>query len=629
MPKADNSKVLGIMIMVIGLAMSIYHFASALHLWQPPIAHQDTHLFFAFLIVYLCLLSTSKKTSWPVIIFLLLMGLIPTIYIWWNHDILMETYSVPTTLEVVLSFMLVIAIFEGTRRSYGVVLPLVALTFVIYTFFGHYLPAGSPLWHFPLTVITIVNQWVVNFNDGIFGSILSISANFLFVFILFGSILQATGASAFFIEVGKLAGRHIRGGPGLAAVVSSALVGTASGSGMANVAITGPFTIPLMKKVGYTPEQAGAIEATASTGGNIMPPVMGVVAFVMAEFTGVAYIKIIAYAAIPAILYYLCVALYVYFNACKHNIALIEEEVDYHAMRLGAPLFSMPLAVLVGLLATGKSLGFSIFFALLTLIILGLLRKETRGTKKIWIDSLARGAIMGSKLAVSLALVGLIMACINVTGLALKFPMILQTVSGGMLVPALLITGAVVIILGCGLPPFASYLIVAILCVPVLVKLGVAFLSAHFFVYYFAVFALITPPIGGAIIVAAPLAGANYLKLSVEAVKVGVVAWILPFLAIFVPAVILQPMDPLTGAIKILVTIALILFLQISITGYYLNRTNTITRLLSALCALMLFIFILTTGYIYFTAGIIIGVIVTMWQIKERKSLIAVPTQTG
>ena len=236
---------------------------------------------------------------------------------------------------------------------------------------------------------------------------------------------------------------------------------------------------------------------------------------------------------------------------------------------------------------------------------------------------------MGSKLAVSLALVGLIMACINVTGLALKFPMILQTVSGGMLVPALLITGAVVIILGCGLPPFASYLIVAILCVPVLVKLGVAFLSAHFFVYYFAVFALITPPIGGAIIVAAPLAGANYLKLSVEAVKVGVVAWILPFLAIFVPAVILQPMDPLTGAIKILVTIALILFLQISITGYYLNRTNTITRLLSALCALMLFIFILTTGYIYFTAGIIIGVIVTMWQIKERKSLIAVPTQTG
>ena len=359
MKRILSLKTLDIAIVVIALAMSLYHFASAFHLWQTPIEHQDTHLFLAFLLVYLGQIRTSKKRWWPLLLGLLLMGLVSTGYIWWYHDILQETYTVPTTIEIIIGILLVVAAWEGNRRTFGWALPIVALVFVAYTFLGQHLP--YPFWHFPLTLPTIVNQWVINFNKGIFGPILAISANFLFVFILFGALLQASGASRFFIEVGKWAGRRFAGGAGLTAVVSSALVGMSSGSGMANVAITGPFTIPLMRKVGYSAEQAGAIEATASTGGNIMPPVMGVVAFVMAEFTGVPYVKIIAYAAIPAILYYVCVALYVQFNARKLKIAPMEEPIDFHAMRVGAPLFFVPLTVLVYLLVQGRSLGFSIF----------------------------------------------------------------------------------------------------------------------------------------------------------------------------------------------------------------------------------------------------------------------------
>ena len=612
-----SSKTLDISIVVIALVMCLYHFASAFHLWQTPIEHQDTHLIFAFLLVYLTQIKKSKKRWWPLLLGFLLMGLISTGYIWWYHDILQETYTVPTTIEVIIGILLVVSAWEGNRRSFGWALPIVALVFVLYTFLGQYLP--YPFWHFPLTLTTIVNQWVVNLNKGVFGPILAISANFLFVFILFGALLQATGASRFFIEVGKWAGKHFTGGPGLTAVVSSALVGMSSGSGMANVAITGPFTIPLMRKVGYTAEQAGAIEATASTGGNIMPPVMGVVAFVMAEITGVPYIKIIAYAAIPAILYYFCVALYVQFNARKLNIKPIEESVDLHAIRLGAPLFFIPLAVLIYLLAQGRSLGFSIFFTMSTLIILSLLRKETRGTWKIWVDALTQGAILGARLALSMAVVGLIMACINVTGLALKFPTVMGSLSGGMLVPGLLITGFIIIILGCGLPPFASYLIVAILIVPVLIKMGVAFMSAHFFVYYFAVFALITPPVGASCIVAAPISGANYLKLSVEAVKAAVVAWLLPFLAIYVPLVILQPQEPLTEAIKLVVAIALIIILQVFIVGFFVVQTNFKTRTLAAMSAIALFVFIVTTNYILLAAGLIFAAILTLWQLKERR----------
>lgn len=618
MRKILSLKTLDIAIVVIALAMSLYHFASAFHLWQTSIEHQDTHLFLAFLLVYLTQMRSSKKRWWPLLLGFLLMGLVSTGYIWWYHDILQETYTIPTTIEIIIGIMLVVAAWEGNRRSFGWALPIVALVFVAYTFLGQYLP--YPFWHFPLTLPTIVNQWVMNLNKGVFGPILALSANFLFVFILFGAILQATGASRFFIEVGKWAGRRFAGGAGLTAVVSSALVGMSSGSGMANVAITGPFTIPLMRKVGYSAEQAGAIEATASTGGNIMPPVMGVVAFVMAEFTGVPYLKIIAYAAIPAILYYICVGLYVQFNARKLKIAPMKEPIDFHAMRLGAPLFFVPLTVLVYLLVQGRSLGFSIFFTMSTLIILSLLRKETRGTWKTWVNSLTEGAILGSRLALSLAVVGLIMANINVTGIALKFPAIMETLAGGNLILGLLITGAIIIILGSSLPPFASYLIVAILIVPVLIKMGVAFLSAHFFVYYFAVFALITPPVGAACIVAAPLAGANYLKLSVEALKAAVVAWILPFLVIFVPLVILQPVEPLLEAIKLITTIVLIIILQVFIVGYFLVRTNYKTRTLAGISAIALFGFIVATNYTLLIVGLSLGAILTLWQLRERRS---------
>lgn len=614
---SSRSLDLNLVIRILSLAMILYHLVYTQTLLLGPIEHQNMHLLFALLIVFFDSLKKNKNL-WPLVTLFIFLSLLCTGYIFYFFNELENRMGIPTPIDIIIGLLLVVVCLEACRQALGNVLPVIALCFIAYTFLGQYLP--GPFWHFPMSLSTIVAKYNIGFS-GMFGMALGISADYIFLFMVFGAFLQASGGSRFFSEVGKLAGKRLTGGPGMTAVVSSALVGSLSGSGMANVAITGPFTIPLMKKVGYTPAQAGGIETVASTGGLLVPPIMGVVAFVMAEYMGVPYIQVCAMSIVPAIIYYFCLGLFVQFNASKMKLYPEAAEIDHKALLRAVPLFFVPIAAIVALLLKGYSLRMVSFVIVILILLLSSMRKETRGSFGTWIRASVEGATIGAQIAVACALVGVVLASFDLTGIGLKFPAIVGELSGNRLPVALLLVGLATLMLGCGIPPFAAYLIVAMLCVPALLRMGVPLFQAHFFVFLLSAFGQITPPIAITAITAAPIAGAGYLETSIEGVKAGLVAWLLPFLVIYSPVIILQPSDPFDAVAKLFAIFGGILLLQAALVGYYFTRLNLTDRSLSGASAVALIAFVFQTNYLLFALGLVIGAFSTLWQLKKKAAI--------
>jgi TRAP transporter 4TM/12TM fusion protein len=396
-----------------------------------------------------------------------------------------------------------------------------------------------------------------------------------------------------------------------------------TGSGQANVAITGTFTIPLMKKIGYPAAMAGGIESAASTGGSIMPPVMGIVAFVMAQYTGTPYFELIKMAVIPALLYYGCIAIFVHFQAKKLGIMVKEtERVNWKRALSAAPLFIVPVIVLVYLLAIGKSLRYTVFYVVITLFLIGLLRKESRATVFDWLHGLKKGVIIGAEIGATMGLVGAMVACMDLTGLLVKFPGIITGLANGNLFIMLILTAVVTIILGCGLPPFACYLLVAMMAASALIKAGLVMMQAHFFIYLFATFALITPPVGLCNVVAAPIAQESYMKVSWQAVRAGCVAWILPVMVIGAPAIILIPLSPLIDWLPRLIScFFLIVMLQVTVVGYFIADTPIWQRLIMGTGAAAIVCYVARGGVLFGLAGLAAFLLVLIWQLAKRARL--------
>lgn len=597
--------------------MVAYHLVYTRFMFQSPIEHQNTHLLFGLMIVYATILVKRKK-HWPLILPFIAASLFACGYIFYFYEELELRIGLPTQFDIYIGIILLVVTFVAAFNAIGRVLPIVGLIFIAYTFFGNYLP--DPLWHFPISLDCAISMYNIGFS-GMFGMVLGVSANYIFLFIMFGAFLSASGASQFFIEMGKLVSRRLAGGAGMTAVISSALVGMVTGTGAANVAITGPFTIPLMKSVGYKAEQAGGIETVASAGGNIMPPIMGIVAFIMAEYLAVPYIVVCAMAIIPAILYYLCIGLFVQLNALKMGLKPISTEVDYRVIRQRAPLFFIPLIVMIVLLAMGYSLILVSFASNVLLLLLAVLRKETRGTFATWLDACVKGTWVGASIAVTCGIVGVIVSSMGLTGLGLRFPVIVEALSGGSLPIALLLAAVMMITLGCGADPLSCYMIGAILVVPALTGMGVSLFPAHFFMFYFAVFALITPPVALTAVVAAPIAGAGYIKTCFQAVRAALVAWLLPFMIVWAPGLILQPQDIISMVTKLTASFAMVIFLQVAVVGYYFTRLNLAMRGISLICVAALVAFIFTGNFILLAVGLIVGILLTLWQLRVSRTL--------
>ncbi|HEY7743068.1 MAG TPA: TRAP transporter permease, partial [Burkholderiales bacterium] len=475
----------------------------------------------------------TARVSWLDLL-LIAASAVTIVYVWWNHEHLITRFVFvedPADIELVLGFVFTALVLEATRRVIGWALPVTALLFLGYAL----LYANTR----PQQLIEIMYLT----TEGIFGPTLGVSAAYVILFVLFGAFMERTGVGKLFMDFALALTGHTAGGPGKVAVVSSSLFGTVSGSAVANVLVDGPITIPLMKRSGFRPPFAAAVESVASTGGQIMPPIMGAAAFVMAEFLAVSYLQVTLWALIPAVLYYVAVFFAVHFESKRVGLLGLPRA---ECPRLGivlrerGHLFTPILVILVGLFA-GYSAPLCALAGTLSCVPVALLRKGTRQGitwRTVW-DALEDGAKNSIAVALACACAGIIIGVITQTGAAINFTSLVVGLARDLLPLALVLTMLAGIVLGMGMPTTPAYIVMVSLLVPALIKLGAIPPAAHMFAFYFAILSAITPPVALAVYAAAGLAKANLWQSGWMAVRVGAAGFIVPFMFVFEPSLLM------------------------------------------------------------------------------------------
>jgi TRAP transporter 4TM/12TM fusion protein len=609
-------KKIDIIIVIVGVSASLYHMIYSQYLVQDYVSHLNTHLGFGLLLVFLCAIQEAKKIGSRISSsVLLLCALLGIIYVHVNVDQLQDRAWFNTTLDLAIGIMLVLLVLRATWRAFGVFIPIIAIIAVIYPFVGHYLP--EPFYCASLSFEKTIANLSICMSRGIYGTPLSISATYIFLWMVFGSMLQATGGVEFFLQLGRMASRKFRSGPAIMSVFTSALIGMITGSTSANIVLDGTFTIPAMKKAGFSAEQAGAIEAAASNGGQIMPPVMGAAAFTMAGMTGIPYLHIALMAVIPAILYFYCCGLYVVLLAERERVTPSIEKVDVKELFLSAPLFIIPLGGILVFLVLGYTVMFVGFWAIAILVGLSFVRKKTRPSLKTLITGLVQGAITGGQIAVMLACAGLIVTSFTMTGLGVKMSSGIEVWSGGNLFVALLIISSICIIMGMMGITVSAYIIVAMVAGPSLMTMGLNLAQAHFFIMFVSVFAFVTPPVAMGSLVASKLAGADYVKTAIESCKATGAAFILPLLLIYCPIIILQPQDPLSAVMGIIAALIFLTAFEIGLVGYAWRKCGSTERIFWGVAAIISILHLVLQSYVLFAIGIIVFGLLIFYQRKR------------
>lgn len=560
---------------IAALLMIAYHFYYIVELPYEPSVNAVVHLGLAFSVLLLANLTVRIKA---VDLICLLIAIGVTCYFFTHYEIILEDPSYPPKEAFIAGIAAAAVAFYLTWRVFGYIFPLIAVIGIAYLWFGSYLPGAlrAPDMDFERMVTLLASD--VTSPWGLYGSLLILSANYLFLFIIFGTILEAFGGLKFIICIGNWAARYFRSGAASLSIFSSALLGSITGSTVANITVTGTFTIPLMKKTHYTAEQAAAIETAASCGGQILPPVMGATVFVMSGFTGIPYISIVKSSVIPALMYFTQLLLYAELNARKHKILPMRgEPVDMRTMFLSAPVFIIPLALLLILLFAGLSLMKTVFYCILSVIAIGLVCNSFQRNKLNWykvLESTVKGTVSGSQIAVVLALIGVAVACVEVTGIGMKLGTFLVALSMNNLFLLLLLTAFTALLLGIGLPSPAAYIICATILSPALMKLGVPLLQAHLFPLYYALFSHLTPPVGIGLMVACKMADSDYLKSALEAIKAAFPSFFLPFLFVYSPGVLLLEDSFWDNTVQSLGVVAFFFAMALCMHRYFAGKTN-------------------------------------------------------
>jgi len=614
-----GEKILHRIIVILSVLGVLYHFVYVRVLIQAPDLHANTHLGFGLVMTFLLMIRKSRR-FWPLKLFLVLLSLACVLYVQINYEDLLYRLSFNTTADLVVGATLVVICLIACWEAAGPVLPILAIVFILYAFCGYLIP--GPLQAMHMDTSLIISRLSLSFGiSGIYGYLLTISATLIFTFMVFAMLVSATGAVEFFSMIGDWVSHHFRSGPAMAAVFTSALVGSVSGLPGPNVMITGSFTIPAMKKVGYPPAHAGAIETAASTCGPIVPPVMGIVAFVMVGFTGISYKQIVAVAILPAVLYVFSTALYVAFHAGRLGIEKAPDvKIDRRALLVRSPVFFGPLIILTVLLLMEYTPMLAAFWGTIILIAISMLRRETRPSLSAFVEGLCKGAEIGTKVACICATLGLIVITVTMTGMGIKLPSLIVNLCGDNMLLLLVFTFLICMILGCGIPTSAAYLLVAITCAPILIKMGIPRLQAHYFVMYAAVFANLTPPIAIPAIFAAQLAGAKYMRTSVQAAIAGAAGFLLPFMIVFVPALTFNFDDPLHAVLSLAACPLIFIGLQPAVVGYFLRHLSLRERLILLISPAALTAFIYVRNPLLFVVGLAALAGSALWQLRLRRA---------
>lgn len=581
----------GYIVIGIGVAMSIFQLYTAYFGAYPPMIQRSIHLGFAVslgFILYPLISSRGHSLKLRLVDLLLaVIAVLTCIYIVATWKTIIERLGRPTQMDIICGAILIILLIDIGRRTIGWPLPVICIVAILYSHLGPYVP--GMLSHRGNSIPKII-VYMYTTTEGIFGIPVGICSTVVYAFILLGTFMMESRTGDFITDAAFALTGKTRGGPAKIAIVSSGFFGMLSGSVVANVVTTGSFTIPLMKRVGFRSHFAGAIEATASTGGQIMPPVMGAAAFIMAELTSIPYVYICIAAAIPACLYFLSIFFIIHFRALKVNISgLKEEELPkiMHVLKNLGHLIIPPFFLVYFLIIVRYSPMKSAVICIPILLIIAMIRKSTRMSFAKITNAMKDAAFISVQVVVACALAGIIIAVVTQTGLGLKFSNLLVTLAHRQLLPTLILVMITSIILGTGVTTSAAYIIASLLGAGALENLGVPTIAAHLFILYFGVIGFITPPVAIGAYAAAGIAGANPFKTGFTASRIGLAGFIIPFMFVYGPSLLM-----IGSPVKIIVTtitaIIGILALAGSLEGYFLRECQVWERVVLFGVALML-----------------------------------------
>ena len=581
-------------IYVICLLFTLYHLAYASGipaLQMVNIKHHAIHvgliLILGFALYPEFKKSSRKKIAWYDWIFIALSLSIP-IFVFIRYPVFISTGFKGEQIDIIMGTLLIVLVLIASRRLSGWALPILSIIFLLYALYGRSLPGifrhRGYNWHRIVTYLTTD-------TGGIYGTSIKVSATYIVLFIIFGEVMNKCGMGQFFNDIANAIAGHTKGGPAKVAVLASGFLGSINGSAVANVVTTGTFTIPLMKKTGYSKEFAGSVEATASVGGQLLPPIMGAAAFVMAETLGVKYGVIIKAAVIPALIYYLGIIIQVQMRATKDHLnGLPKDQMPKvkDVMKERGHLLIPILFLLYMLIFSGVTVIRGAFWTIIVTIVVAQLRPVSRMSFKDICDAFVQGAKSTVSVAMACACVGIIVGVCGQTGFALNVAHAIISIGEHSLMLTLLFTMITCMILGMGLPSIPSYLITATIAAPALVELGQPVIAAHMFCFYFAMFANLTPPVALASFAAAGLSGGSPMKTGWQSVRLALAGFIVPFMFVYNPPLLLENVTFLSGLQVVITACTGVVLIAAAAEGYLLGRLNIPMRVLAGVGAFLL-----------------------------------------
>lgn len=618
------------MVILLTICYSLFHLYTGLFGTLDTLMQRLTHLSFALLLIFILNpYETGKpRLNFFTNIIMLLVVITTTGYVFFNYEyILTERYALVTpltSLEMILGFVFVITILEATRKMTGPALPIVTLVFLLYGLSGPYLPGFLSHGGYSLDNIIDINYFG---TDGTFGIPLGASATYISLFIIFGAFLARSGLGDLLMDIAMGLAGHKQGGPAKVAIIGSAFHGVISGSAVANVLTVGTATIPMMIKTGYKPHFAAAVEAAASAGSQIMPPVMGIIALIMVQYTGIPYIKIAGYALLPALLYFFGVWMVVHYESVKLGLTGLPKHdlPDWKKSLKQKGHLLLPVLLLIVLLVIGYSPALSVSYCIIAVIAVSFIKAETQLGFLDVIEAMISGAKGILMIAVATAAAGIISGMFGLTGIGIRFTVMLNELAGGSLFLSLFFTSIAAFILGMGLPPSASYIIQVVITIPAIYNIlqvsdapaiaENALLLSHMFVMYFASFAVITPPDALAAFAGASIAKSRPMITAMTATRLAFVAYFIPFLFVLNPAFLgIGSFSQIMFAI--LNGVLGIIALSISFQGYTQDKLGYLSRSYFLACGIMM----LLPGQITSTVGITLVIPMLIYFLVMKRS---------
>ena len=611
---------------VFAIIVTLYHLVFASGLYMPEtLKHRSIHVGMILILSFMLYPSTKKASrkviAWYDYVLIALSAAVP-IYMCMDYVNIINRAGKPNMMDVVVGTILTIIVLEATRRVCGMALPIISIIFMIYSLMGTkqgLIPIDIPgiFLHRGYTWQKLMSHFFSN-TEGIYGSSVNVASTYIFLFIAFGEVMNKCGMGQFFNDFANAIAGGTKGGPAKVAVVASGLLGMINGAAVAVVVTTGSFTIPLMKKSGYDDEFAGAVVATGSVGGQLMPPVMGAAAFIMADTLGMKYNELLLSAIIPAVIYYMGILFQIQMRAEKMGMKGTPKDQlpkMSNVMKEYGHL-ALPIIFLVYMLFfSGKTVIMAAFYTIVFTIIVAECKKNTRMSFKDILDAMQASAKSTVSVAIACACVGIIVGSCSITGFALNMANTIISIGGKNLMFTLVFTMITCMILGMGLPSIPSYIITSTIAAPALVQLGIPALVAHMFCFYFAMFANLTPPVALAAFAAAGIAGGSPMKTGWASVKLALAGFILPYMFVYNTDLLLLD-TPLAKAIQVAVTAAVGVFLiSTAVEGYLFTKVNVVLRIVSLIGAYLL----IDSGLVTDIAGIVICAVVFVFQKAAAK----------